>query len=64
MRVFEGGSRVVSREQVVNSLIMFSVVYSILFILFIFLLNRKIQHGPIEEVKEGIHFKNPYGKGV
>ena len=66
MRTVEGASRVVSREQVLGSLIMFSVVYSILFILFIFLLNRKIQHGPVEEIailKEK-HYKDIFSKGA
>lgn len=66
MRTVEGASRVVSKEQVLGSLIMFSVVYSILFVLFIFLLNRKIQHGPVEEIavlKEK-HFKDLFSKGA
>lgn len=66
MRTVEGASRVVSREQVLGSLIMFSVVYSILFVLFIFLLNRKIQHGPVEEIailKEK-HYKDIFSKGA
>jgi len=32
------------------SLILFTTIYSILFILFIYLLNKKIQHG-FEEIK-------------
>ncbi len=66
MKTVEGVSRVVSREQVIGSLIMFSVVYTILFILFIFLLNRKIQHGPVEEIAIGKekHFKDVFSKGA
>ena len=62
MRISEGVSKVVSKEQVMSSLIMFGVVYSILFVLFVFLLNRKIQQGPVEEVDS--HYNNLYGKGV
>ena len=49
MRISEGVSKVVSYEQVMGSLIMFTVVYALLLVLFLFLLNRKIQHGPVEE---------------
>lgn len=49
MRTVEGLSKVVVREQVIGSLIMFSVSYSLMFALFIFLLNRKIQEGPSSE---------------
>jgi cytochrome bd-type quinol oxidase subunit 1 len=31
---------------VVASLIMFTAIYALLFVLFIYLLNEKIQHGP------------------
>ena len=66
MRTVEGASKVVSREQVLGSLIMFSVVYSILFVLFIFLLNRKIQHGPVEVItdKKDKHFRDAFSKGA
>ncbi len=66
MRTVEGASKVVTREQVLGSLIMFGVVYSVLFVLFIFLLNRKIQHGPIEEIaiKNETHFRDAFSKGV
>jgi cytochrome d ubiquinol oxidase subunit I len=49
MRTVEGASKVVNKSQVMGSLIMFGAIYSLLFALFIFLLNRKIQHGPPEE---------------
>ena len=41
-------SKVVNAEQILFSLVMFSLVYTLLFILFIFLLDRKIKHGPEE----------------
>ena len=39
-------SKTVTANQVVFSLILFAVVYAFLLLLFLFLLNRKIQHGP------------------
>jgi cytochrome d ubiquinol oxidase subunit I len=48
LRISEGLSKSVTANQVLGSLIMFAVVYAGLFILFIFLLNEKIQHGPNE----------------
>ncbi len=63
MRVKDGLSRVVSREQVLGSLMMFVVVYALLGSLFVFLLNRKIQHGP-EEIgvssPEDAHYRDRY----
>jgi cytochrome d ubiquinol oxidase subunit I len=41
-------SKVVSAHQIVFSLILFTIVYILLFALFLFLLNRKIQHGPVD----------------
>ncbi|MGA7837471.1 MAG: cytochrome ubiquinol oxidase subunit I [Ignavibacteriaceae bacterium] len=46
LRTSEGLSRVVESGQIVFSLILFSIVYLLLFILFIFLLDQKIKHGP------------------
>jgi cytochrome d ubiquinol oxidase subunit I len=48
LRTSQGVSSSISASQVVGSLVMFAVIYSLLFTLFIFLLNRKIQHGPDE----------------
>ncbi len=50
LRISEGLSQSVTGTQVLSSLIMFSVVYTFLFILFIYLLTQKIRHGP--EMKE------------
>lgn len=46
LRTSEGLSKVVAENQVWFSLILFTVIYFLLFILFIYLLNEKIQHGP------------------
>jgi cytochrome d ubiquinol oxidase subunit I len=37
------------------SITMFIVIYTLLFILFLFLLDRKIKHGPIEEEEEVVY---------
>jgi len=46
LRTSDALSKTVTANQVVFSLILFAVVYAFLFVLFLFLLNRKIQHGP------------------
>jgi cytochrome d ubiquinol oxidase subunit I len=46
LRTSEGLSKTVESGQVLFSLILFAVIYSILFVLFIYLLNEKIKHGP------------------
>jgi len=48
LRTSEGLSAVVSANQVVASMIMFTFVYLLLFAAFVFLLNEKIRHGPDE----------------
>jgi len=45
LRTSDALSKVVSANNIVFSLIMFTVVYVMLFILFLYLLNKKIQHG-------------------
>jgi len=57
LRISEGLSRVVTANQVFGSIIMFGIVYTLLFILFIFLLDQKIKHGPTlkEEEETGFH---------
>lgn len=46
LRTSDALSQAVTAGQVVFSLVLFTFVYTLLFALFIFLLNRKIQHGP------------------
>jgi cytochrome d ubiquinol oxidase subunit I len=50
LKTTDAVSRSISAEHVVASLAMFGVVYLLLFVLFIYLLNEKIQHGPDEVV--------------
>lgn len=46
LRTSEALSKAVEANQVIFSLILFFVIYALLFVLFIYLLNEKIQHGP------------------
>lgn len=49
MRTSEGVSHNLSSGQVLTSLILFSIIYLLVFILFIYLLDQKIKHGPPED---------------
>jgi cytochrome bd ubiquinol oxidase subunit I len=46
MRTAEGVSPLLTSGQVIFSLTLFGVIYALLFAVFVFLLNDKIQHGP------------------
>ncbi len=64
LRTSDALSKAVTANQVWFSLILFTIVYTALFALFIFLLNRKIQHGPVdsgttETIDEGTRRDNP-----
>jgi cytochrome d ubiquinol oxidase subunit I len=48
LRTPEGLSAVVKANVVLTSLILFTVIYFLLFTVFIYLLNDKIRHGPDE----------------
>ena len=52
LRTDEAFSQAVSANQILFSLVLFMVVYSLLFLLFVYLLNKKIKHGPYEESEE------------
>ncbi len=56
LRISEGFSEAVSAEQVLGSIIMFGIIYTLLFILFIYLLSQKIFHGPEIKEEEATHF--------
>ncbi len=49
LRTSDALSKVVTANQVLFSLIMFSIIYSVLLALFLYLLNKKIKHGPYDE---------------
>jgi cytochrome d ubiquinol oxidase subunit I len=46
LRTVDAVSSTINGEQVLASLLMFAVLYGLLFVLFLFLLNRHIQEGP------------------
>jgi cytochrome d ubiquinol oxidase subunit I len=46
LRTSEGLSAVVKANAVLTSLIMFTLIYLLLFAVFVYLLNDKIKHGP------------------
>jgi cytochrome bd ubiquinol oxidase subunit I len=46
LRTSDALSKAVTANQVLFSLILFTLVYTLLLILFLYLLNKKIQHGP------------------
>jgi cytochrome d ubiquinol oxidase subunit I len=46
LRTSDGLSKALTADHVWFSLILFTAVYALLFVLFLFLLNHKIQHGP------------------
>ena len=51
LRTSQGFSQEVSANQIMFSLIMFTIVYALLLVLFLYSLNKKIKHGPYDEAK-------------
>jgi cytochrome d ubiquinol oxidase subunit I len=49
LRTSDALSKSVTANQVLSSLIMFFIIYTILFLLFLYLLNKKIMKGPYDE---------------
>ncbi|SMP44462.1 cytochrome bd-I ubiquinol oxidase subunit 1 apoprotein [Neorhodopirellula lusitana] len=56
LRTADGLSESVTAEQVLSSIIMFGIIYSLLFAVWVFVLNQKIQHGP-ESPEELVEYK-------
>ena len=54
LRTSEGFSQEVSANQIVFSLVLFTVVYTLLLLLFLYSLNKKIKHGPYDEAKNAL----------
>ena len=52
LRTSEAFSQSVSDNQILFSLVLFTLVYSLLFVLFVYLLNKKIKQGPYDETVE------------
>ncbi|MBI4227388.1 MAG: cytochrome ubiquinol oxidase subunit I, partial [Candidatus Omnitrophica bacterium] len=61
MRTSEGISKVVSAPMILSSLIMFTVIYALLFGLFLFLLDREIRHGPEAADAVDVYARQRYG---
>jgi len=64
LRTSDALSKAVTANQIIFSLVLFTIVYSLLFVLFLYLLNKKIKHGPIEEystelIEESSRRNNP-----
>lgn len=55
LRTSDGLSESVTAQQVLSSICLFAIIYSLLFAVWIFVLNHKIQHGPetVEELSMG-----------
>ncbi|GGK10292.1 cytochrome ubiquinol oxidase subunit I [Yeosuana aromativorans] len=51
LRTSQGFSQEVSSNQIMFSLVLFAVVYSLLLVLFLYSLNKKIKHGPYDEAE-------------
>ena len=64
LRTSQGVSKSIVAGQVIGSITMFVCIYILLFSLFCFLLNRKVQHGPEEietdEEKADTVYRDPY----
>ena len=60
MRTSAGVSRAITPAMVWGSLAMFVVIFAALFALFIFLLDRKIKHGPDESSDADMVYRDPY----
>ena len=58
LRTNEAFSQEVSSHQILFSLIMFTVVYALLLVLFIYMVNKKIKHGPYDELTEPVNFQS------
>jgi len=59
LRTSDGLSKVVKADQVVASIVVFSLLYILLFLLFIYLLNQRIRKGPADATKPVGHLAGP-----
>lgn len=58
LKTSEALSKKVSADQIFASLLLFSAIYALLFFAFLYLLNRKIQHGPDDPEEDPQEPKN------
>ena len=63
LRTVHGVSPAIVAGQVIGSIAMFIVIYLLLFSLFIFLLNHKINQGPVEDAESVYRSPYPLNKG-
>ncbi len=61
LRTSDAFSQAVTDNQIMFSLVLFLLVYTLLFILFIYLLNKKIKHGPFDTHED---HDRPNTKGI
>lgn len=64
LRTSDALSRKVTADQVMFSLVLFTLVYILLFTLFIYLLTRKIQHGPDVSENAEIEYDGYYHDNI
>lgn len=66
LKTVDGVSTNIHSEQVFFSIVMFLVIYALLFALFIYLLNHKIQHGPegALQIQQDLLYRDPFDKEV
>lgn len=62
LKTADGLSESVTAQQVLSSIILFGIIYSLLFAVWVFVLNNKIQHGP-ESAEELAEYKRELKKG-
>ena len=60
LRTQDGISVSLKAGQVFSSITVFACIYALLFILFIYLLNHKIKHGPEEDQEDLIEYRDPF----
>lgn len=55
LRISDGLSKAVTANQVLGSLIMFTILYFLLFLVFLYLLNEKFKHGPTDHATPEVY---------
>jgi cytochrome d ubiquinol oxidase subunit I len=60
LKTVDGVSKSIHASQVMGSIIMFIILYFLLFGLFLFLVDRKIKHGPTEGADDDMIYQNLY----
>ena len=60
LKTADGVSLSLVPGQVIASLILFAVIYALIFVMFIYLLDRKIKMGPREDAAAMEEYRDPY----